>query len=58
MKLEDLLEIIEHGLEFELYKGARIGIFVSDDKGLKEYLDNDINEIQVKNERLVICLDY
>lgn len=58
MKLEDLLEIIEPGLEFELYKGARIGIFVSDDKGLKEYLDNDINEIQVKNERLVICLDY
>ena len=58
MKLEDLLEIIESGLEFELYKGARIGIFVSDDKGLKEYIENDINEIQVKNERLVICLDY
>lgn len=57
MKLEDLLEIINSKLEFELYLGDRIGIFNRDDKGLKQYLNNEINEIQVENERLIICLD-
>ena len=57
MKLEDLLDIINSKLEFELYLGDRIGIFSTDDKGLEQYLNNEINEIQVENERLIINLD-
>lgn len=57
MTLENLLKVIKPDLEFELYKGNRIGVFNSEDTGLDKYLDEEVNEIEVENKRLVICLD-
>lgn len=57
MKLEDLLDVINPKLEFELYVGDRIGIFCTEDKGLREYFNREINEILIEEKRLIICLD-
>ena len=57
MTLENLLKVIKSDLEFELYKGNRIGVFNTEDIGLEKYLDDEVNGIEVDNKRLVICLD-
>ena len=57
MKLKDLLEIINNELEIELYLGDRIGVFKKGDRGLKSFLENEINELGVDGKRLIVCLD-
>ena len=58
MKLKDMLNHIDSDLEFELYKGERIGIFKITDKGVNQYLEEEIIIFQVRNNRLVIDLVY
>ena len=45
-------------MEFELYKGERIGVFKITDKGINQYLEENINIFEVINNRLVIDLEY
>ena len=58
MKLKDMLNHIDSDLEFELYKGERIGIFKITDKGVNQYLEEEIIIFEVRNNRLVIDLFY
>lgn len=58
MKLKDMLNHIDSDLEFELYKGERIGIFKITDKGVNQYLEEEIIIFEVRNNRLVIDLVY
>ena len=58
MKLKDMLNHIDSNLEFELYKGERIGIFKITDKGVNQYLEEEIIIFEVRNNRLMIDLVY
>ena len=58
MKLEELLEIVDTEIEFELYKGDRIGIFCKKDKGLEEYYQSFVWNINVEDGKMVIGLSY
>ena len=58
MKLKDILNHIDSDLEFELYKGERIGVFKINDKGIDLYLEEEINIFEVQKNRLVIDLKY
>jgi hypothetical protein len=58
MKLKDILNHIDSDLEFELYKGERIGIFKITDKGVNQYLEEEIIIFEVRNNRLMIDLVY
>lgn len=57
IKLEKLLDLIEDEQEFELYKGNRIGVFIKNDIALDNYLDDEVNGIEVGKDRFIICLD-
>ena len=57
MQLEELIEILDTSLEFELYAdGDRVGIFSVDDKGLKEYFHKEICELTIEHNRISINL--
>lgn len=56
MKLKNILKYIDSDLEFELYKGDRIGIFKITDKGVNQYLEEEIIIFEVRNNRLMIDL--
>lgn len=58
MKLKNILKYIDSDLEFELYKGDRIGIFKITDKGVNQYLEEEIIIFEVRNNRLMIDLVY
>ena len=57
IKLKNLLELIDDDQEFELYLANRIGIFIKSDIALDNYLDNEVNGIEIEKDRIVICLD-
>lgn len=58
LKIKDLLNHVDSDMEFELYKGERIGVFKITDKGINQYLEENINFFEVINNRLVIDLEY
>lgn len=58
MKLEELLEIVDTEIEFELYKVDRIGIFCKKDKGLEEHYQSSVWNINVEDGKMVISLSY
>lgn len=57
MELRDFLNFIDNRLEFELYLTSRIGIFTTEDDGLKHYLEYAIEKISIEDKRLVIIIE-
>lgn len=58
MKLKDLLKLLDEYQKFQLFKGNSIGRFDKNDEGIKNYLDEEVWNIQVEDEVLEISLKY
>lgn len=58
MKLKDMLNHLDSNLEFILYKGDRVGVFKITDRGINNYLEEEITVFEIEDNRLVICLNY
>lgn len=58
MKLKDLLNILDEYKSFQLFKGDSIGRFDKNDLGIKDYLEEEVWNIQVEDEVLEISLKY
>ena len=57
MRLEDLLDIINTTLEFELYDDERVGVFCIEDSGIREYKNREVYCIDIKDNKLIIKLN-
>lgn len=58
MILKDMLNHLDSNLEFILYKGDRVGVFKITDRGINNYLEEEITVFEIEDNRLVICLNY
>lgn len=58
MKLKDLLNILDEYQSFQLFKGDSIGRFDKNDLGIKDYLEEEVWNLQVEDEVLEISLKY